>query len=165
VTDDRDDLPLTTSSLIERLRADGRVPYVERGLLDRELGLFGDLQLLDDALVTTLLNTPSAVSRTIAASRLLEHVDAHVAREHPVSLEWHHDNLVVAEVPLGDGERDVGALRLVFGDGKIELPTYDLREATDTGPNSEVKLDPSDAESLAYALLRLVEIARTEENK
>lgn len=154
------------SSLVERIRArDARIPYVERAFLARQLGLGrDDLELLPDDVVTTLLDIPPSVSNVVGAERLLEQLDAHVAREHPVTLEWHHDNLVVAEVPINGGDDELDALRLVLGDGKIELPTYDLREATDTGPNSEVKLDPDDAENLAYALLRLVEVARTEEN-
>lgn len=144
----RDDLPLTTESLVERIRSrDARIPYVERAFLARQLGLGrDDLELLPDAVVETLLSIPTSVSNVIGAQRLLEHLDAHVAREHPVNVD-HEPSRTVARVWLpGDEE-----LTVALDGGFVTLP--DGRQVL-----------PDDAEHLAYALLRLVEYAREKEH-
>jgi hypothetical protein len=159
---DHDDLGGPTVSQLydvrTRLRAaDDRVPLVERRLLAARLGLAGDdLDLLLNATVTDLLELPASVTITIGASRLLAELDAHVARAHPVDLSYPHDpegedapsGVVVATVPVGDDD----VRRLVLEDDVIHVPH-------DVDPCSE-ELTPDDAEALAYALLRLVSLAR-----
>lgn len=135
--------------LADRLRAaDDRVPVVERAFLAQRLGLVGDdLELLDDDVVTRFLALPASVTLPIAATRLLERLDAVVARAHPVLLDWPGDGdgfTAVATVPFGDDDR----LRVVLDDGVVAV----RREVSPV--LAPLSLD--DAEALAYALLRLV---------
>lgn len=149
--DDRRE-PARRESVQDRIRReDDRVPYVERALLAAQLGTtYDDLELLPEVeVVQALLNRPSAVVQTIGASRLLEKIDAHVARERPVNLEY-HGPITTATVPIGDDE----SLRLVLEDGTIHLPS-------DVDPGS-LWFTTDDAEALAHALLRLVTLARAE---
>lgn len=142
------------SSLTNRIRArDVRIPYVERAFLARQLGLGrDDLELLPDAAVEALLNTPTSVMNVIGAERLLEQLDAAVAREHPVDLDFPHDNVTVANVPMGDDEVLRVTSVIVPDAHRIVLDC----EATPA-------FSPDDAEALAYALLRLVEHQRATE--
>lgn len=142
--------------LAERLRAaDDRVPVVERAFLAQRLGLVGDdLELLDDDVVTRFLALPASVTLPIAATRLLEHLDAVVARAHPVLLDWPGDGdgfTAVATVPFGD---DDDRLRVVLDDGVVAV----RREVSPV--LAPLSLD--DAEALAYALLRLVGLGRVD---
>lgn len=132
-------------SVADRIRReDARVPYVERALLAAQLGTtLDDLLLLGDDVVTSLLDRPSAVVQTIGASRLLERIDAHVAREHPVDLE-RHGPITTASVPVGDDD----ATRVVLERGTVFIDSLEL--------------SADDAEALAHALLRLVALARAE---
>lgn len=138
-----------------RLRAaDDRVPTVERALLAARLGLVGDdLDLLLNTTVTDLLELPSSVTLTIAAARLLEHLDAHVARRHPVDLEY-GDDVTTARVPLGDDTMVTAALQHDLPAWLVVLEVDDREAAT---------LDVDEADHLAYALLRLVAHAEEEE--
>lgn len=148
-----------------RLRADDdRVPLVERRLLGARLGLTGDdLDLLLNTTVTDLLELPASVTLTSGASRLLAELDAHVARAHPVDLSYPHDRegedappgVVVATVPVGD---DDDVLRLTLEDGAVYVP-YGV-----TGGDRPLadRYDADDAEALAYALLRLVNLGRAQ---
>ena len=143
--------PSVARNVADQLRAaDDRVPVVERAFLAQRLGLAGDdLELLDESTVTDLLALPSSVVLPIAASRLLARLDAVVARAHPVDLESYHA-LTVAVVSTGDG-----AYRAVLEDGRVYLPDgVPIGQTTDDG------LTLDDAEALAYALLRLVELGR-----
>lgn len=151
--------PAARESAQDRVRReDGRVPYVEQALLAAQLGTtIDDLLLLGDDVVTTLVNRSSAVTQTIGASRLLERIDAHVAREHPVDLEY-HGPITTATVPI----RDDDSVRLALESSVIYLPHHELAELTDDGYGAQVRLSPDDAEALAHALLRLVTLARAE---
>lgn len=132
--------------LRDRLRADPRVDVVARSFVAQRLGLVGDdLELLEDATVADLLALPSSVVTFIGAARLLERLDAWLAREHPVDLEY-RDDVVVARAPLED---DVTFDVRLRADGLIDLDR-------DLDP----LLDPDEAEAIAYALLRLTEVAR-----
>lgn len=132
----------------ERLRADPRVPLVERAFLAQRVGLVGgDVELLRDATVRDLLALPSSVVMTIGAARLLERLDAQLAREHPVDVDHPTPNVAVAHVPFDD---DVVFDVVMRDDGRIDL---------DRDLDPLLSLD--EAESLAYALLRLVELARS----
>jgi hypothetical protein len=95
--------------------------------------------------VRELLTLPTVVTATVAASRLLERLDARLAREHPVDLEF-HGPVAVATVPLGDDD----AGRVVLERGVVTI--------TDDVDHRALSVD--DAEALAYALLRLVAVAR-----
>ena len=144
------------SALVDRIRErDVRIPYVERAFLARQLGLGrDDLLSLDDHVIGALTNIPTSVMNVIGAERLLEAIDAAVAREHPVDMEY-HGPVTTATVPIGDDD----SARLVLEDGAIYVPrvTDDVTEAF------PLELSPDDAEAVAYALLRLVEYARGEE--
>lgn len=137
-----------------RLRdGDDRVPLVERALLAARLGLTGDdLGLLADATVADLLALPTGVTLTIGAARLLERLDAHVARAHTVDLD-HRDDATVARVALGaDGEH--GVVTAALGDGapdRLVVLAVDDREVA--------SLDVGETEALGRALLRLAALA------
>jgi hypothetical protein len=136
------------------LRRDPRVPVVERAFLDQRLGLHGDLELLDDAVVAGLLALPVAVTYAVGAVRLLARLDALHARAHPVSLE-REDDRTVARVPLDaedlDADDDPGDVTfdLTLRDGRVDLDR-------DLDP----LLTPADAERLGHALLALARLAR-----
>lgn len=149
------------SSLANRVRArDVRVPYVERAFLARQLGLGrDDLDLLPDAAVEALLNTPTSVMNVIGAERLLEHLDAAVAREHPVDLDYLASGNVRANVPQ---EFDATIELELVGGARIHLDQTVLTP-DDTEHDNHLDLTPDDAEALAYALLRLVEHQRAAE--
>lgn len=137
-----------------RLRRDDRVPPVERALLASRLGLAGDdLELLLDTTVTDLLALPSSVVLTIGAARLLGHLDAHVARAHPVDLAY-GDGVTTARVALGeDGDEGIVTAAL-----QHDLPEWLVLLERDD--REVAQLDLAEAEALAYALLRLVELGR-----
>lgn len=150
------------NEFMERIRRDdSRVAVIERGLLAAQLGTtIHDLDLLDDAVVNALLNRSNSPTTVIGALRLLELLDAHVARAHPVDVE--HGQVTTATVPIGEDD----AVRLALENGVIHLPHRDLIDITlgiDTEPGPQVRLSPTDAEFLAYALLRLVQIHRSTE--
>lgn len=148
-----------TADFIARTREDDpRVSVIERGLLAAQLGTtVDDLDLLDDAVVTALLNRVNAATTVIGASRLLEKLDAHVARQHPVDLEW-HGPITTATVPYGEDD----VLRVVLEHGKIYLPFAAEVDSASPNPTAPT-LTPDDAEDLAHALLRLVQIHRSTE--
>lgn len=140
--------------LVDRLRAaDPRVPVVERGLLAARLGAtVQDLDLLDAGTVADLLAQPAAVLHAFGAARLLEHLDAVVARAHPVALDRPTTDVVVATVLVDDGDVTLtAALQLDLVDPLVVLEVDD-REA--------VQVDLDETEALAYALLRLIDVAR-----
>lgn len=140
-----------------RANRDPRVAVVARAFLAQRLGLVGDdLELLADATVRDLLALPAGVLLDLAAARLLERLDAQLARAHPVDLDHvepvhdvPHAAATIARVPLDD---DVSFDLTLRRDGMIDLDR-------DLDP----LLTPDDAEALAYALLRLVALAREEE--
>lgn len=144
--------PATVGDVRARLRAaDDRVPTVERALLAARLSLVGDdLELLLNTTVTDLLELPASVTLTIQAARLLERLDAHEARAHPVDLERDGDR-VVARVPLEDDDvaQDVTFDVTLRPDGTIDLDR-------DLDP----LLTPDDAEALGYALIQLARFGR-----
>lgn len=146
------------TDLIARLRADPRVPLVERGLLAARLGeTLHDLESLGDAVVSELLAQPSARLHTVGAHRLLERLDAQVARAHPVDLE-RRDGVVAAIVHLDGDDGDdatvvTGTLRVDRDDPEVVVEVDDVEA---------VALTLAAAEALAHALLRLVELGRTE---
>lgn len=144
-----------------RLRAaDDRVPTVERALLAARLGLVGDdLDLLLSTTVTDLLELPSSVTLTIAAARLLEHLDAHVARRHPVDLEY-GDDVTVVRVPLGDDDERGTVTAALQHEPSNHARWLVVLEVDDAEAAS---LDLDEANHLAYALLRLVAHAEEEE--
>lgn len=166
------DEPVSASSrsiartLADRVRAaDDRVSYVERAFLAQRLGLAGDdLELLVDGTVADLLALPSSVVLPLAARRLLDQLDAHRARAHPVDLDYLPRGVTVARVLTDEEETLTVALDHDYhpgapGDGPappvatLELERDDEHVAT---------LTVDDAEALAYALLRLVQLARSE---
>lgn len=138
-------------------REDSRVAVVERGLLAAQLGTtVQDLDLLGDDVVRSLLDRPSGVLQTIGAARLLEKLDAHAAREHPVDVDYlevvhpiDHAAVAIARVPLED---DVTFDVTLRRDGTIDLDR-------DLDP----LLSSDEAEHLAYALLRLVQVHRSDQ--
>jgi hypothetical protein len=132
-------------TLADELRdRDDRVPLVEHALLVARLGLASDVDLPSADVVAALLTLPGAVVHTIGAARLLERLDAHVARRHPVDLEF-HGGPTVARVPVGDDR----ACRLVLEDGRVRVVATDL----------PIALVPADARLLATALHRLADLA------
>jgi hypothetical protein len=143
-------------NLVSGLRAaDPRVDVVVRAFLLQRLGLSDD-DLAREAVEEVyreVLRTFVAGHYVVGAVRLLERLDAQADRAHPVDLEF-HGPLTTATVPLGDGDGD-DALRLVLEDDRVYLPP-------DLDPAGRHALTADDAEALAYALLRLVTLARTE---
>lgn len=147
----RDDAP----RLRDRLRADPRVPVVTRAFLGQRLGLVGDdLELLDDDVVVRFLALPGSVTLGLGAVRLLERLDALVARAHPVDLSYRSTDVTVARVAVDDGDVEVTAALQLDGVEPWVTLEVDDREV--------VTLDVGDTEALAYALLRLVRLARGE---
>lgn len=145
--------------VLARLRRDPRVDVVARRLLAVRLGVpVDDLDLLPDATVTHLLTLPSLdVALVLGAHRLLEHLDAQVARAHPVDLDRPVPGVTVATVLTADDDRvtvaydhDVGAHRPVA----LEVDDRPLLDLT-----------RDDAEALAHALLRLVAVAHEEDDE
>lgn len=148
------------SEFIERVRRDDpRVPVIERGLLAAQLGTtVHDLNLLEHQLprvVATLLDRSAAVVQTIGAQRLLEQLDAHEARRHPVDLEYPSADVTVARVPFDDGDTELTAAL----QHDLEEPLVVLEVAE----REVAQLDVTETEALAYALLRLVQLHRSTE--
>lgn len=141
-------------TLADDLRAaDDRVPVVERALLAARLGLaVDDLDLLLNVTVTDLLELPGAVVHTVAAARLLDRLDARVARRHPVDLE-HRPGVTVARVPLGDDD----VLEVTLEDGAVHVPHG--TSPSDRRPLAE-RFELDDAAALARAVLWLVRFGR-----
>jgi len=160
--------PTRASDVLDRLRRDPRVDVVVRAFVAQRLGLLGDdAELLGpvfDRLVYELVHRlgPGA-ALVIQANRLLEHLDAVVARAHPVDLSYPHDpegndappGAVVATVLTDDEAIVTAALQ--------PRHTFDPLLATvllEVDDREVLALTADDAEALAYALLRLVEVAR-----
>jgi hypothetical protein len=141
--------------LLTRLRADPRVDVVVRAFVAQRLGLLGDdADLLGDRfddLVTELHRIGTAASLVVGATRLLDHLDAQLARAHPVDLEWTDDGAAEATV-LTDADDRVTAT-LVPADPNHGVPT---RVVVGVDDHPLLVLGVDDAEVLAYALLRLV---------
>lgn len=138
--------------VLARLRRDPRVDLVARGLLAAQLGLtVDDLPLLRDATVAELLRLPSAVSLVVGAHRLLGELDAQLARAHPVDLDYPTAGVTVATVLTDDDDRVTVALNHDVG------ARWPVALEVDDRPLLDLTRD--DAESVAYALLRLVALA------
>lgn len=130
-----------------RLRMDSRVNIIERALIAYRLGE-SSTALLDEHVIRELMDMPSGIVGTITASKLLEQLDAHEARKHPVDIDRDGD-VMIAHVPLDDDD------------------TFDLILRDDNRIALDRDMDPflnaDEAEHMAYALLRLASIAREHE--
>jgi hypothetical protein len=148
--------------ITDELRAaDPRVDDVVRAFVLQRLSLSDD-DLADDvveAVLRHVLRSFIGGHYVVGAVRLLARLDAVVARAHPVDLTYHERTAdryaaTVTRVPLGDdGLHGVVTAALVDADpDRLVVLAVDDREAA--------SLDVVEAEALAYALLRLVALAR-----
>lgn len=152
--------------VLDDARRDPRVDVVVRALLLRAVGWReDDVPRADvDALLAATLRSSAAPSYVFAAVRLLAELDARVAREHPVDLEYRGDGddggsgLVVATV-LTEDERWVTATLGRHDDpGGPDDGRHVVVLAVGARPDDDV-LTRDDAERLGHALLRLVAVA------